>query len=45
MLLPTQRASTLERELIPHHETPLKGSWAPQTEEVGVPVEVGVLEL
>lgn len=30
---------------IPHHETPLKGSWAPQTEEMGVPVEVGVLEL
>jgi hypothetical protein len=30
---------------VPYHETPLKGSWAPQTEAVGVLVEAGVLEL
>lgn len=29
---------------IPHHETPLKGSWAPQAEVVGGLVEAGVLE-
>lgn len=30
---------------IPYHETPLKRSWAPQAEAVGVLVEAGVLEL
>lgn len=30
---------------IPHHETRLRGSWAPQAETVGVGVEAGVLAL